>query len=368
MASYFRQVPNFAYVSRDQDNQGISNYSVVKNFFKRGKLRDDIFGNLSYFTKYQIIGDERPDNVAYKFYEDSTLDWIILLSNNIINIQTEWPLPQRSFDKFLLEKYRTTEYAIKYFNSIGANINALEIPTYIDDDFVYQILYSGIHHYETVEIRNSLGGIVLPSGLKMTNNTWRTEGNFIQVINTKINQIFAGSGGNASKTATVTMNSGIKGLTVGSQVLINNVSENIFNGRFVVTSVFAPFDDIANSFTYELPSVPSNLTPTISTSKKEEVVFIVKDNLSDGNSYYYEYYDEGLGYYETLPASKILTPVTNYEYESRIENDKRNIFVLKPRYLNIVFNDMSDLMPYKKGAVQYINNTLKRADNIRLYE
>ena len=102
---YFRQVPNFEYVNRNPDKTDISNYIQVKNLFKRGKLREDIFGNLAFFTKYKIIGDERPDNVAYKIYGDESLDWVILLSNNITNVQTEWPLSQNSFDSILLEKY-----------------------------------------------------------------------------------------------------------------------------------------------------------------------------------------------------------------------------------------------------------------------
>ena len=335
---YFRQVPDFEYVNRNKDNLDISNYIPVKNLFKRGKLRPDIFGNLSFFTKYKIIGDERPDNVAYKFYNDETLDWVILLSNNILNIQTEWPLPQTSFDQVLLQKYGS-----------------------------YENLYSGIHHYETVEIKNSLGVTVLPGGLH-TPNTWRTNGNFIQVSKTTINQIFAGSAGAPSKTVTVTMNNGIKDLQVGSQIFINNISENIFNGKFVVTSVLAPFDNIVISFTYELPDVPSVANPVLSTSGKEEAIFTIDGNLGVGNAYYYEYYDEGFGYYVTLPSSQVVVPVTNYEYESKIEDDKRNIYVLKPTYLNIVFNDLDGFMPYKQGSTQYVSRTLKRADNIRLYE
>ena len=56
-------------------------------------------------------------------YDDPNLDWVVLLSNNITNIQSEWPLPQSSFDEVMLEKYET-----------------------------YDKLYSGIHHYETVEV------------------------------------------------------------------------------------------------------------------------------------------------------------------------------------------------------------------------
>jgi len=86
MATYFRQVPNFAYINRTKEGKNLSDYTVTKNLFKRAKLRDDIFQNLAYFEKYQIVGDERPDNVAFKIYDDETLDWIVLLSNNIFNI------------------------------------------------------------------------------------------------------------------------------------------------------------------------------------------------------------------------------------------------------------------------------------------
>jgi hypothetical protein len=333
---YFRQVPNFEYVNRNADNLDISNYIEVKNLFKKGKLRPDIFGNLNFFTKYKIIGDERPDNVAYKLYNDSTLDWVVLLSNNILNVQTEWPLPQTSFDQILLEKYGS-----------------------------YETLYSGVHHYETVEVKNSRGITVLPGGLK-TPNTWRTNGNFIQVTKTSINQIFAGSAGVASTTVTVTMNNGIQGLRVGDQVSINNVTESVFNGKFVVTSVIAPSNDIAVVFTYELSSTPSVANPTVNGT--EEVLFTIEGNLGVGNAYYYEYYDDGLGYYVTLPSTEVVTAVTNYQYESEIEDNKRNIFTLKPQYLNVVFNDLDDIMPYKKGSTQYVNATLKKGDNIRLFE
>lgn len=89
MPSYFRYVPEFDYVSRTSD-RNISEYITVKNIFKRGRLREDIFGDLTFFTKYQVVGDNRPDNVAYEVYGDETLDWIVLLSNNILNVQSEW--------------------------------------------------------------------------------------------------------------------------------------------------------------------------------------------------------------------------------------------------------------------------------------
>ena len=326
--SYFRQVPNFEYVNRTKGNKDISNYINVKNLFKRGKIRSDIFGNLSYFTKYKIIGDERPDNIAFKEYEDSSLDWVVLLSNNILNVQSEWPLPQTSLDEVLLDKYGN-----------------------------YDKLYSGIHHYETIEIKNSKGGVILPGGLE-TPNKWKTNGNFIQATNTKVNQI----SGTDAKVATVTMYNGIKNLTVGSEVLINNVSSSVYNGRFPVTSVLK-VGDVVIKFTYVLPSIPDVKQPEIGGT--EEVTFTVEGTVGVGNAYYYEYYDDDT--YHTIPVANMTKAVTNYEYEMNKEDEKRNIFLLKPDYLNVVFNDLDDFMPYKKGAAQYVSDTLKKGENIRLY-
>ena len=67
MSNYFSKVPDFEYVSRLPDAK-ISDYITVKNLFKRGKLREDIFQDLTLFTKYQIKGNDRPDNVSFDYY------------------------------------------------------------------------------------------------------------------------------------------------------------------------------------------------------------------------------------------------------------------------------------------------------------
>lgn len=133
MASpYFRYIPNFEYANRLKENKNISSYIQVKNLFRRVKLRDDIFQSLTYFTKYQIVGDERPDIVAMKVYDNQYLDWLVLLSNNIINFENEWPMEQQSFINYLYRKYVT-----------DANLNA-------------------VHHYESSEVRDSTKKSLFP--------------------------------------------------------------------------------------------------------------------------------------------------------------------------------------------------------------
>ena len=134
--SYFRQIPNLDYPSLRNDRNSAYDYQVVKNIFKRAVIRDDIFNEITAFTKYSVVGDERPDQVAYQFYNDSGLDWVILATNNIIHVRDEWPMGNQDFLTYLNGKYTETELA-------------------------------NIHHYETKIIRDSSGTLIQPEGKRV---------------------------------------------------------------------------------------------------------------------------------------------------------------------------------------------------------
>jgi len=135
--SYFRNVPDFDYVSRLPGSKSISDYVRVKNLFKRARIRPDIFEDVTYFTQYKVNPNDRPDNVAKEVYGDANLDWIVMLSNNIIHLENEWPLTQIAFNNYCLSKYGS-----------------------------YENLYN-VHHYETQEVRDSRGDIILEKGLQV---------------------------------------------------------------------------------------------------------------------------------------------------------------------------------------------------------
>ena len=220
---YFSNLGDFLYVNRTEDGRKESDFSLVKNLFKRAKLREDLFQDLTFFTKYSVIGDDRPDNVAHEVYGDATLDWVVLISNNIINIQSEWPMSQADFHTYVTEKYDSEE-----------------------------ILYSGIHHYKSREVKASDGTIIIPSGIRVG---------------------------------------------VGQSV--------------------SYFDDLS----------------------EQQVI-----------------------------RTDIASPVTNFTHESEINEKKRNIFLLKPIYLNIILDDLEELISNKKGSTQFLSRTLVQGDNIRLYQ
>ena len=220
---FFRYVPDFDYVSRLSKAQNISDYIRVKNLFKRTKISEVIFNDLTYFTKYQIISDERPDNVAFKVYGDSNLDWMVLLANNIINVQQEWPLEHTSYYNYLINKYGS--------------------------DAALQ----NVHHYETREIKNSVGKVIVPEGLEVASD-------------------------------------------------------------FSIT-----------------------------------------------------FFDTGLGVQQTV-STEIVTEITNEVYENRINDDKRNINIIKPRFLGLIIEEIEKVMKYPKGSTQYVSKRVVKGENIRIYE
>ena len=220
---YFRYIPDFDYVSRLPKAQNISDYIRVKNLFKRTKISEQIFNDLTFFTKYQIITDERPDNVAFKVYGDSNLDWMVLLANNIVNVQQEWPLEHTSYYNYLINKYGS--------------------------DAALQ----NVHHYETREIKNSVGKIIVPEGLEVASD-------------------------------------------------------------FSIT-----------------------------------------------------FFDTGLGVQQTV-STEIVTEITNEVYENRINDDKRNINIIKPRFIGLIIEEIEKVMKYPKGSTQYVSKKVVKGENIRIYE
>jgi hypothetical protein len=130
--SYFRELPDLEYQSPFADSNSSQNYVRAKNLFRRVKLRDDLQNVFTLFNKYQIPEGARPDTVAETVYGKADYDWIVILTAGIVHIRDEWPLSNRDL-------YRYAE------NVYGNDLNA-------------------IHHYETKEIKDSNGRLILPSG------------------------------------------------------------------------------------------------------------------------------------------------------------------------------------------------------------
>jgi len=226
---YFRELPNIEYLSPLADRNSASEYIAAKNLFKRVKLRDDFYNSITNFDKYQIVEGERPDQVALEVYGSSKLDWVVLISANIVNVRDQWPLSNKDMYDFVENAY-------------GDEMNS-------------------VRFYETIEVKDSKGRLVMPE----------------------------------------------------KQVVDRN---------------------------FKSPR------PTTETAES-----------------YVQFWDSGLE--QVVTKYNITRPVTNFEYEMRLNDEKRGIYVLRPSYLQQLLNDMRREMRYAKSS-QYVDARTKKGDNIRV--
>jgi len=210
---YFRELPNLLYPSYLNDKKSSLDYTEVKNLFRRVKLRDDLQNILTLFNKYQIPEGSRPELVAEEFYGDPELDWVVILTSGVINVRDEWPLSDRDLYNFAYEKY-------------GSDLNNIRL-------------------YETKQIKDSQGRLILPAG-------------------------------------------------------------KVVDANFTIPN-------------------PNNPLTTLNP----------------------------------------VTGISNYEYEVRKNNEKRNIYLLKPKYLQKFLNDMRKIFTYQKSS-QYINEKYIKTENLNI--
>ncbi len=137
MSNYFSYLPDVFVRTSTYRQNNVDPFIKTKNLFRRVKIRDDIEGLITGFTQYTIVNNERPDNVSQKFYNDPQYDWVVLMTNNITNIYDEWPMTEDELYKYCVSTYSSPE---------------------------------DIHHYETFEVKDTKGNIVLRAGLTIPPN------------------------------------------------------------------------------------------------------------------------------------------------------------------------------------------------------
>ena len=209
---YFRELPNLLYPSFLPKKSSLD-YIMVKNVFRRVKLRDDLYNNFVVFQKYEIPEGARPDNVSEELFGTPNLDWVILTVAGILNVRNEWPLSNRDLYNYAYDKYGNSLDSIRFF--------------------------------ETKEVKDSNGKLILPKGKVVDSN-----------------------------------------------------------------------------FTIPNPTNPSaTLNPVVG--------------------------------------------ISNFVYETRLNEEKRNINVLRVEYLNDFINDMKSLMTYSKSS-EYLDEFVIKAENTNI--
>ena len=91
---YFQNFPVIYYKGKD-----------VTNLLRRVGVRTKAKTNMVMFEPYDVKEGETPEMIADKLYGDSTLHWVVLMVNNIVDRYHEWPMAGNQFLDYVNEKY-----------------------------------------------------------------------------------------------------------------------------------------------------------------------------------------------------------------------------------------------------------------------
>ena len=128
-----------------------SDFVVAKNFFRRYKVNENVFQYATFFKKYTIRDGERPETVAEKIYGNQFYDWVILLTNNMVNAQYDWPRSNYEMYKIVEEEFDDPYSEISHYE-IKETIGHYQAGLRVDKTF-----YDGTHKLNidgSVQIKN----------------------------------------------------------------------------------------------------------------------------------------------------------------------------------------------------------------------
>ena len=97
------------------DIKGIKNYKLLPDILRRVKLRALIKSGGMLFEKYDVKEGEKPEDIAFKWFGDAELHWVILMTNNVTDRYYDWPMNQVQFAEFLTDKYGDNVDAVHHY-------------------------------------------------------------------------------------------------------------------------------------------------------------------------------------------------------------------------------------------------------------
>ena len=97
---FFSDFPKIAYSLDDNATQ-----QVVVDVLKRVIIQKEYQENTAYYEEYDIKHGETPEEVSFRFYGTTSLHWLILMVNNIIDPRFGWPISEENLIKQVESKY-----------------------------------------------------------------------------------------------------------------------------------------------------------------------------------------------------------------------------------------------------------------------
>ena len=297
--SYFSKFPRVLYSVNKEGN----NAKVVPDMLTRVKFLDSIISNQNLFFKYEIKGGETPEQIANRVYGNPEKHWIILLVNQLIDPQFDWALGPFEFEKHIKQKYGSLTISLKTTESYPANYT------------VGEVVYQG-SSYD----KSTAEGVVVAynSGTK--------------VLQVKFpSQILANgsniTGVSSAQTHTIV---GITNNLDGYQWASNTIShyeatETRTNADDPTFSEVRKYRVTANGFNHS-----TNTIISINTNTSYSNTYNVFSSVTGDNVQY--------------TVATTISPITYYDYEVELNENKRRIVVPKSTVVNAIETQFASLM------------------------
>tara|TARA_B100001094_G_scaffold331906_1_gene401874 strand:+ start:9921 stop:10583 length:663 start_codon:yes stop_codon:yes gene_type:complete len=142
---YFSSIPDIKYDSKPISYPfSESDYTLAKNFFRRYKVDPNIFGYATFYNKYSIQDGFKIENIANEYYGNPLYDWVLILTNNIINPLFGLPLDNYTLQKVIDSKYGDDSNLVHHYETIetesgevidGVKVIALKGEMIVDNNF-----------------------------------------------------------------------------------------------------------------------------------------------------------------------------------------------------------------------------------------
>lgn len=158
MSRFFNYFPKTLYTS----NTRTAGVDTVTNIIARFGFESTLKNNSAAFYKYNVQEGDTPEIIASKYYDNPERHWIVLLFNDIMDPQYDWPLQYQPFIDYVNTKYSANNYA----DTANTGVPGL----------AWSMNVSNVQSYFKVVTRTNFDDISIVEKLEVDANTYASIG------------------------------------------------------------------------------------------------------------------------------------------------------------------------------------------------
>lgn len=265
------------------------------NIVKRVAFNERVRNFITAFYTHTMPTDEKYENVAFDYYDDVDLDWLIYHANDIIDPYYQRPLSYDDFDNYIISKYQSIPRAkrktIYYKNNYEGSDEILSLSAYVSkpaqEKKYWQPVLSqlGIAGYE-----RSQEDFIVSTNKIETFDLVTSTGTFIK------DEIIVRDDDDSSFAEIATSN----------------------NTNLIIQHVRGDFSANTN---YTITGEESGATATVNAASFQ----LLQNVISEGEQVYY-------------------SPVSFYEYEEELNEQRREIYLVDSSYATNINEQLKNLL------------------------